>query len=156
MCAAPTPEHQGSASAGLRGKFLQQAGLAHAGLPADEYQPSPAVVTPRKLLADVTKRPLAPDERLSLGGLRQRRPWRIDALVNRHGGDRAGWDPAREDVVVEQRRLVLRSQVKLLPQGGFAAMKLPNRLVGRAHLRVQAHEVAVGLFPGRVLLQDLP
>src|SRR5215470_14691093 len=156
MCAAPAPEHKGTAPAGLRGKLLQQAGLAHAGLAADEYHPSPAVITPRELLTQVTKHRLSADERLPLGRLRQRRPWRIGVLVNRDGGGRAGWYPTRQDVVVEQHRLVLGGQVKLLPQGGFATMKLPDRLVGRAHLRVQAHEVAVDLFPCRVLLEDLP
>src|SRR5215472_3820891 len=156
MCAAPAPEHKGTVPAGLRGKLLQQAGLAHACLSADEYHPSTAVITPREFLAQVTKHRLSADERLARGGTRQRRPWRIGALVNRDEGGRVGWYPSRQDVVVEQHRLVLGGQVELLPQGGFATMKLPDRLVGRAHLRIQAHEVAVDLFPCRVLLEDLP
>jgi len=63
------------------------------------------------------------------------------------------WNPARENVVVEQYRLRLGCQVELLPQTAFAAVKLPDPLVGRAHFRIQAHEAAVDFLSRLVLLE---
>jgi hypothetical protein len=64
-------------------------------------------------------------------------------------------NPVREDIGVERQGFLLRRQIQLAPEHLLADVKLSYRLVAAPHPRIETHETAMALFPGRVLLKHL-